>query len=76
MADLIKALFNKKKKVVPAESEKPVAQAKSTESKKPVASAKPAKLEEKATETTTTPAPEVKAKGGLGGLFSSKKKRC
>jgi hypothetical protein len=59
MADLIKALFNKKKKVAAVETEKPVAPAKAV------------KAEEKATETN--PAPEVKAKGGLGGLFGSRK---
>lgn len=73
MADLIKALFNKKKKVAAAESEKPVASAKPSESEKLVASAKPAKSAEKAPETTSSPAPEAKAKGGLGGLFGSRK---
>jgi hypothetical protein len=67
MADLIKALFNKKKKVALAESEKSVTP---TKSEKPVASAK---SEEKAKEPTPSPAPEAKAKGGLGGLFGSRK---
>ncbi len=86
MADLLKGLFNKKKKVVATESEKPVASVKPTESQKPVASTKPtesaksvapaksAKSEEKAAETSSVPAPEAKAKGRFGGLFSSKKK--
>jgi hypothetical protein len=73
MADLLKGLFNKKKKVVATESEKPVASTKPTESAKSVAPAKSAKSEEKAQEPTPSPAPEVKAKGRLGGLFGSRK---
>ncbi len=87
MADLLKRLFNKKKKVTAAseksvtpsnsvESEKPVARAKPAESPKPVASAKPAKAEAKAPETTPTQAPEAKSKrGGLGGFFASRKSK-
>lgn len=53
----IKGLFNKKK-AEPAKSEEPTA---------------PAKPEAKVAEAETTPVTEAKAKGGLGGLFSSKK---
>lgn len=58
MADLLKGLFNKKKKVVATEPEKPAAAAKPSESEKPAAAAKPVKSEEKAAPPPKAPAPE------------------